>query len=76
MQAKNPLSATNIVLWEILRYNHVQMNLRLLNINNRWCCVREDQINQIMPCITRHCCICKQVCQVKLSWNPLNPENT
>ena len=76
MQAQNPISATTIVLWGVLRCTHVQMNIRLLNITNFWCCVREYWINQIMHCIPRHFCLCKQVCKVKLSYNPPNLKNT
>ena len=76
MQSQNPLPATTLVVWGVLRYTHEQMTLHLLNITNWWCFVREYWINQIMPCITRYCCIFKQICQVKLSWNPPNPDNT
>ena len=75
MQAQNPLSTTTFVVWEVLRCTHVQMNLLLLNITNCWWCVREYWINQIMSCITRYCCLCKQACQVKLFCGPLNLEN-
>ena len=70
MQYQNPLPATTLVVWEVLRFTHVQMNLHLLNITNWWCCAREDRTIQIMTCIPRHFCLCKQVWQVKLSWNP------
>ena len=76
MQSLNPLSVTTLVMWEVLRRTYVKMKLRLISITNWWCFVREDWINQIMPCISRHCCLCKQFCQVKLSWNLPNPENT
>ena len=41
MQAHEPLPMTTLVVWEVLRYTHVQMKLRLLNITNWGCCVRE-----------------------------------
>ena len=36
------------------------MNLHLLNPTNWWCCVWEDLLNQIMPCISRHHCLCEK----------------
>ena len=76
MKSPNPLSATILGAWEVLRWTHVQMNPRLLNITNWKCCVREYRINQIMPCIPRHFCLCKKLWQVKFYWNPPNTENT
>ena len=34
MKSQNLLSETNLVVWEVLRCTHVQMNLRLINITN------------------------------------------
>ena len=76
MKSQNPLSATTLVVWGLLRCTHVKMNLQILNITNWKCCVREYRINRIMPCIPRHCCLCKKFCQVKPSWNQPNPDNT
>ena len=73
--SQHPLYITNIVVSEVLRCTCVQINLRLLNSSNWWCCVTEYLLNQIMPCITRHRCLCKQVCQFKFPWYPPNTEN-
>ena len=62
-------------MWEVLRCTNVQMNPRLLNTTNWWWCVIEYWINQIMSCIPRNFCLCKKFRQVKLSWNPPNPDN-
>ena len=52
------------------------MNLNLSNTTNWWFCVRKYWIKKTMPRIPRHFCLFFKGCQVKLSWNTPNSENT